>query len=91
MKKSTASKPKALPGIGDKVRFITDQLGASRRDELYQVTSDTYGIGDEGYVAFYHPNQKTCPDWFYVEVDSKTEPGVKLYVGITTRMCEPLP
>jgi hypothetical protein len=67
---------------GERVRFTTEGLGASKADELYCVTGETYGPGDEGTVAFRHPNKKALPDWFYVEVPSKSEPGAMRYVGV---------
>lgn len=72
--------------IGKKVRFTIDNLGASLRDALYASTGETYGPDDVGTVAFMHPNTKLCPDWAYVEVDSKAAPGEKRYVGVTQRM-----
>lgn len=84
------SKNSAFPKAGTRVRFVKDNLGASRRDDLGHVVEETYGLGDEGRVAFRHPNKKACPDWFYVEVDSKKVPGEKLYVGVTARMIAPL-
>jgi hypothetical protein len=85
---ATAS-PIAIP-IGTRVRFTIDQLGASRRDELYVVTGEVYGVGDEGVVAFRHSNTRMCPNWVYVEVASKAAPGEKRYVGVTRHMCEPV-
>jgi hypothetical protein len=75
-----------IPRAGTRVRFTIDKLGASRRDELRWVTGESYGVGDEGHVAFPHPNRKRCPEWFYVEVESKNTPGEKRYVGVTARM-----
>jgi hypothetical protein len=74
--------------VGSRVRFTADKLGASKRDELWCVTGEDYGAGDEGVVAFPHPNKKNLPDWFYVEVDSKEEPGEKRYIGVSPRMVE---
>jgi hypothetical protein len=79
--------------IGTRVRFTRDNLGASRRDDLcHIVAAEAFGQGDAGTVAFMHPNQKPsprgCKGWFYVEVESKTEPGVKLYVGVHPAMVE---
>ncbi len=83
MKKPTTS---TNPRPGTRVGFLTNNLGASKQDELYGVTGEIYGVGDSGKVAFNHPNKKACPDWFYVEVESKEEPGEKRYVGVTARM-----
>ena len=79
------SKQAAIP-IGTFVSFTTPSLGASRRDELHATTGEVYGPGDSGVVAFPHPNRKACPNWVYVEVDSKEIPGEKRYVGVTARM-----
>ena len=68
--------------VGKCVEFLSDELGASRSpDELFVVTDEVYGIGDSGTVAFPHPNPK-LKGWWYVEVDSKAEPGEKRYVGV---------
>lgn len=75
---------------GQKVRFTVPSLGASERDDLGHVVSDTYGPSDMGVLAFLHPNQKPspqgCKGWWFVEVDSKTGPARKLYVGVGPSM-----
>jgi len=73
---------------GSRVKFTINNLGASLRTELSRVTEETYGTDDAGVVAFAHPNRKACPDWVYVEVDSKNEPGAKRYVGVNPHMVE---
>jgi hypothetical protein len=74
---------------GTRVRFTRNGLGVSRRDDLsHVVASEVANIGDVGTVAFRHPNVTKCADWVYVEVDSKTEPGLKLYVGVSPSMIE---
>lgn len=74
---------------GTRVRFTVDGLGASKFNELHHfATGDVYNRGDEGVVAFRHPNKKNCPDWFYVEVPSKEEPGALRYVGVSAAYVE---
>lgn len=74
---------------GARVRFIKDNLGASRRDDLGHVTQEVFGVGDEGIAVFQSPSRNAArAGWFYVEVDSKREPGTKLYVGVHERMIE---
>lgn len=75
--------------IGSKVRFTRNGLGLSRRDDLSRVVAETVNAGDVGTVAFRHPNKRMCPDWVYVEVESKAEPGTKLYAGVGPSMIEP--
>ena len=75
---------------GTKVRFVVGSLGASERDDLGHVTSDVYGPGEGGTIAFRHPNPN-LKGWWYVEVDSKGKPGEKRYVGVTERMVEAVP
>lgn len=72
---------KAAPTLGPRVRFAMPNLGASAPQTLFCATGDLYGPEDEGVVAFAHPNSKMCPDWYYVEVDSKIGEPRKLYVG----------
>ena len=77
--------PAGCVEIGTPVRFLLNKLGASRRDQLFAVTGDDFGIGDGGVVAFAHPNQKACRGWVYVEVESKVT-DEKLYVGVGPSM-----
>jgi hypothetical protein len=73
--------------VGQHVRFKMDNLGASERGALHRTTGDVYGSGDEGIVAFCHPNRILARvGWVYVEVSSKTRPWEKLYVGCLPRM-----
>lgn len=65
---------------GTRVRFLADNMGASLLDELHRVTGERYGTSDTGTVAFKHHNPK-AKGWWYVEVESKEEPGAKRYVG----------
>ncbi len=77
------------PKKGTRVRFITDSLGASERDELSRCVTDTWGKGEEGIAAFPHPAKKLADEgWIYVEVDSKSGEARKLYVGVSPRMFE---
>ena len=80
--------PTTPPKKGTRVRFTCDGLGASRREDLSRVTGEVYGVGDEGIVAFRHPNKARLPEWFYVEVNSKGVTGEKRYVGVTGSMYE---
>ena len=76
--------PKAVPGARVRLAGGVANLGASEPDELHRVTADHYSAGDEGVLAFPHPNQEPdgCAGWWYVAVDSKTGPARKLYVGV---------
>jgi hypothetical protein len=77
---------------GPRVRFTFDSLGASERDDLTHVTADRYGKGDIGVLVFEHPNRRLADDgWVYIEVDSKTGPARKLYVGVAQGMIEAVP
>jgi len=78
--------------IGTKVRFTRGPLGASDdKDNVCHIVSEMFGPGDVGVVAFPHPNRnnkyhdKSMRDslakTWYVEVESKVNPGQKLYVG----------
>jgi hypothetical protein len=76
--------PKIAPGV--RVRFAADvhNFAGSERDELHRITADKYGAGEEGVLAFPHPNQTPdgCAGWWYIEVDSKSGEPRKLYVGV---------
>jgi hypothetical protein len=87
---------------GIRVRFNRDNMGASEQDDLTRyVSGNNYGPADVGVAAFPHPNQRgnkytrnsgnNCAGWWYYEVESKTEPGRKLYVGAARSMVEVLP
>ena len=67
---------------GPRVRFTLNHLGSSEAHDLSALTHDEYGIGDEGTLVFQHPYPQRCPDWFYVEVDSRSPPHHKVYVGV---------
>ena len=76
---------------GPRVRFTINTLGASESGNLTRMAADvdTYNVGDEGVVAFEHPNAKiSMSGWVYVEVDSKSEPKRKLYVAVGASMYE---
>lgn len=82
--------------IGTKVRFVIDHLGAQRSMNgkatnglqlVPGVVPELFGRNDHGVVAFPHPNER-LKDWWYVEVDSRTEPGLKLYVSASPFMVE---
>ena len=89
MRPSTSKSPSSSPfPIGSVVRFTIGSLGLSRRDDLGHCVHETAERGDVGVVAFMHPNQKACRGWFYVEVDSRLEPSVKLYAGVSPNMVE---
>lgn len=78
----------AHPLLGKRVRFTMDGLGASKLGELHCCVEKTFGSGDEGEVAFLHPNPE-MRDWFYVQVIEHRPLGNRtLYVGCTLRMCE---
>lgn len=74
--------------IGTKVRFLRNNLGASERDDLSRFVEEKFGTGDVGVVAFPHPRaadkkhpmRKEIRAIAYVEVESKAQPGHKLYV-----------
>lgn len=87
---SAALVPDTTPG--PRVRFAkgTHDLGSSEPTDLTRVTEDRYGEGETGVIAFEHPNQKACPGWVFVEVDSKIGPPRKLYVGVGPRMFDVL-
>jgi hypothetical protein len=87
--------PKIAPGV--KVRLVGDvhNFGASLREDLAHIVSgNRYHAGDEGVLAFPHPNQQPdgCRGWWYVEVAPKDPVGPryegdvevidKLYVGV---------
>lgn len=89
-------------GIGRRVRFTRDNLSASKLGELHAVVTTKFGRGDEGVVAFRHPNFARLPNWFYVQV-VQTAPAPAsadwhfnysrgfhrvLYVGVTESMVE---
>ena len=76
--------PKVVPGARVRLAGGVANFGASEPDELHRVTADRYSAGDEGVLAFPHPNQEPdgCAGWWYVAVDSKTGPARKLYVGV---------
>lgn len=82
--------PKGALPRGTRVRFTVKNLGASERDDLGHVTEDFYGPADTGVVGFPHANQRAdgCRDWVFVEVDSKSGPARKLYVGVHPSMIE---
>ncbi len=76
---------------GTRVRFVKSDLGASERDDLSHVVEEKFGVGDEGVIAFPHPNKTIAVvGWCYVEVQSKTIPGRLLYVGVRANMIEPI-
>lgn len=85
------------PGV--RVRFTRNNLGASERDDLgHNVAGEDVGVGDQGVIAFPHPNKLLRPPrattpggWWYVEVESRTRPGEKLYVGVCLAMIEVVP
>lgn len=74
--------------VGTKVRFLRNNLGASERDDLSHFVEEKFSIGDVGIVAFPHPNaenkkhpmRKVLKEIAYVEVESREQPGHKLYV-----------
>lgn len=76
------------PTEGPRVRLTRNDLGASNPENLSRLEPDTYGIGDEGVLAFEHPNQDRCCGWVYIEVDSKIGAPRKLYVAVGPRMYE---
>lgn len=77
---------------GTRVRFTIEDLGASRRDDLSRVVRETPAVGQEGIVAFAHPNPRLASEgWFFVAIDSREERGTTLYVGVTLRMVEVTP
>jgi hypothetical protein len=68
---------------GARVQFLRDNIGAFEHERLGRLTDEVYGIGDSGTSAFPHPRQNLANEgWWYVEVESKREPGKKLYVGV---------
>lgn len=90
--------PWHVPGV--KVRIIDGNvLGASRRDDLCHIVDDKnwYKLGDEGVLAFPHPNQRDvgqgCKGWWYVEVEPKhpVDDAEKLYVAVWPGAFEVLP
>jgi len=73
--------------VGTRVRFLLEGLGASRRDDLSHFTRETYGVEDEGVIAFAHPNPSVrTVGWVFVEVASKECPGEKRYVAVRSGM-----
>lgn len=83
------AKPGGITTEGPRVRFLVDNLAASEPENMMRCTGDEYGIGDSGIVAFEHLNPKVRKGWVYVEVDSKSGPARKLYVGVGPDMYEP--
>jgi hypothetical protein len=86
-----ACAPTGRASVGSpRVKFVAieGELGASEADDLGHVVADTYCAGEEGVLAFEHPNPKACPGWVYVEVVGKSDPTKRFYVGVPSSAIE---
>lgn len=72
-----------------RVRFTLGSLGSSEAYDLRHITPERYHVGEEGTLAFKHPDKGLAADgWVFVEVDSKIGEPRKLYVGVGPYMYE---